>query len=291
MSVIFHADDFGITRSATQGILSAWADDALDRFGIMANGRHLVWGCRLLSTMNHPPLRLSIHLDVLEGCPLSNPSSTPLLRDQSGHFPFSFRSLLRQQNRSPGDRQELSRQIGVEWREQISKTLDLFPTVRVWSLDSHHHVHVIPWIWEIMLKLAREFSIAEIRIPRDDFFKFIRPGTFFFRPGLGNRLRVRLINHLILCNFYHKLYTPLFIGGLYFQGEMHRFPLLPLQDTLNQAEEEIELLFHPGDESPVSPDDHLANPRFYGHQNRQKELKMLLEARGSGTQRLVRSPF
>jgi len=160
MPVILHADDFGITRSATQGILSAWTDGALDRFSVMGNGRHLEWGRRILATYDRQPLRMSVHLNILEGRPLSDRRECPLLFDDNGGFSFSFLRLLSHERDRAENRRELSEQVCEEWRKQIVRVREMFPHVKVWSIDSHLHVHVIPWLWEIALKLARRFSMA-----------------------------------------------------------------------------------------------------------------------------------
>jgi len=277
MPIILHADDFGITRSATQGILSAWTDEALDRFSIMANGRHLEWGRRILETFERQPQRLAIHLNILEEVPLSDPVECPLLFNESGKFPFSFLTLFRWQKRSPHERQTLSQQVTCEWRQQIIRAKTLFPRIKVWSLDSHQHVHVIPWLWEIVFKLAREFSIMEIRIPQDQLFSHLNIFHPRHWPKPQNFAKVRLINHLIKQNFIHKLYSPIFIGGLYYSGEMHRFPIKALRETLARQAEEIELLFHPGDESPLCNNDQLSFAWFYQHKNRMREMKALLD--------------
>lgn len=279
MPVILHADDFGITRSSTQGILSAWADGALDRFSVMANGRHLEWGSRILATFDRRPQRLAVHLNLLEGRPLSERSRSPLLFSPEDSFSFSFLRLWRLGGEKAENRRALSEQIYEEWRRQINRAMETFPGVRVWSLDSHQHVHVIPWLWEIALKLARQHSMAEIRIPRDRLFQHLCPASIGHWPKPQNFLKVRLINHLITRNFSHRLYAPRFVGGLYYSGEMHRFPLKRMQETLNQLSEEAELLFHPGDDSPPDPQDRLTFPGFYRHENRKRELKALLEFR------------
>ena len=276
MPVILHADDFGITRSVTQGIVSAWQDGALDRFSILANGRHLDWGRQLLGTSHRSPEKLAVHLNILQGRPLSEMDECPQLFNRQKQFSFSAIALLRWQSRPARDRQELSRQIHTEWTRQIQKAMALFPAVRVWSLDSHRHVHIIPWLWEITLKLARQFSITEIRIPRDRIFHLSPPGMLP-SPRPWNRMKVRLIEYLIEQNFYHKLYSPLFMGGLYYEGEMHRLPLMEAFGALKRHTQEIEILFHPGDDSPPDGEDALRNRRFYLHPNRKKEWRFLQE--------------
>ncbi len=279
MPVILHADDFGIARSATRGILEAWENQALDRFSVMANGRHLEWGCHRLSACSRQPQRLAVHLNLIEGRPLSDPQDSPRLFGPTGRFPFSFLHLLWLERRRADERAELARQIGNEWRKQIGKAQESFPQVKAWSLDSHQHVHVIPWLWEITLKLARTCSINEIRIPVDRLFSHLSPLSPRHWPKPQNLAKVRLIDHLVEQNFFLRLYHPVFVGGLYFSGEMHRLPLSGLWQNLSRRAEEIELLYHPGDATAIEPDDELAFPGFYRHANRQKELQTLLEFR------------
>ena len=39
------------------------------------------------------------------------------------------------------------------------------------KLDSHEHVHMIPWIFDLIIKNLKNFKIKEIRIPDEKFFK------------------------------------------------------------------------------------------------------------------------
>jgi predicted glycoside hydrolase/deacetylase ChbG (UPF0249 family) len=51
-----------------------------------------------------------------------------------------------------------------EWRAQLSCAVAL--GVRPAHLDSHQHLHLLPGLFSIALRLCREFDIPRIRVPR-----------------------------------------------------------------------------------------------------------------------------
>ena len=53
--------------------------------------------------------------------------------------------------------------IYKEWKAQIEYILSL--GISVSHLDSHHHVHNIPELKSVLLKLSQEFKIRKIRLP------------------------------------------------------------------------------------------------------------------------------
>ena len=56
-------------------------------------------------------------------------------------------------------------EVETELREQITKVLRA--GIRPTHLDGHKHVHVMPGLSEIVIRLAQEFSIRSVRCPQE----------------------------------------------------------------------------------------------------------------------------
>lgn len=157
--LIINADDFGLTRQVNQGIRDAHCDGMVTSTSLMANGQAFVHAIALASRA--PGLSVGVHLSLTQGSPVSPPSAIPTLVDAQGRFCRSAPEFLK---RIVTRRINL-RDIEIELRAQIVKVLrtGIFPT----HLDGHMHLHVIPGVSEVVLRLAQEFRIPSVRCPKE----------------------------------------------------------------------------------------------------------------------------
>lgn len=155
-SLIVNADDFGLTRGVTDGILRAHREGVVTSTTLMVNMPAAEYAAA--SARHHPKLGVGVHLNLTAGFPVLPPERIPSLVDREGRF---SRNLLRIALRA--DRW----QIYHEWSSQIKKCLELgiAPT----HLDSHHYVHSFPVLAEIVISLAKEYGVPAVRriSPRD----------------------------------------------------------------------------------------------------------------------------
>ncbi len=166
--LIINADDLGYTRGINQAIRDCSVAGMVRSTSLMANGS--AFDDAVAMVRDAEILDVGVHL-VLTGLPpVSNPSEISGLVDERGRLPVSpwalAASLLGGGISRAAIRQELS--------NQITMILDhgLQPT----HLDSHKHVHVLPGVLEVVVELARQFSIPWIRNPFDTvpFFRVAR---------------------------------------------------------------------------------------------------------------------
>ncbi len=142
--LIITADDFGLGRGVTEGIVQAIECGLVGQASVMAchpgAAAHVrPWADKLAG-------RLGVHLQLTGGRPCLDPSEVPSLVDAEGLFPRSWREI----ERPDPD------QVRREWRAQIER-------VRSWGiepshLDSHHHVHQRPDVFLVYSELAREMG-------------------------------------------------------------------------------------------------------------------------------------
>jgi chitin disaccharide deacetylase len=158
--LIVNADDFGLAESVNRGILVAHRDGILTSASLLATGP--AFAQAIASATPFPELSVGVHLNISEGTPVSPAARIASLVNDRGDLhltPFRLmQALLRRQVR-PAD-------IHSEFRAQVIKVLDagVVPT----HLDGHLHVHVLPQISPIVIAVAREFCIHNVRCPAED---------------------------------------------------------------------------------------------------------------------------
>jgi chitin disaccharide deacetylase len=158
--LIVNADDFGLTRLVSQGILEAHHHGIVTSTSLMANAE--AFAPAIAISGQAPRLSVGVHLTLTEGIPVSPAHQVSTLVDARGRLYLTPGQFL---NRIFSHRVSL-REIEIELRAQIAKVLraGIVPT----HLDGHKHVHVLPGISEIVIRLADDFNIPSVRCPMEE---------------------------------------------------------------------------------------------------------------------------
>jgi chitin disaccharide deacetylase len=157
--LLVNADDFGLCQGITDGIIAAHQHGIVTSTSIVASGRG--FADAVAQARANPALDVGVHLTLVEEYPVASPRDIPTLAQGDGRFPKNYAALL------PGlllGRIRL-KDVEREFRAQIEECINagLTPT----HLDSHQHVHALPPLFRMVLRLAREYGIYGMRIPRD----------------------------------------------------------------------------------------------------------------------------
>lgn len=145
--LIINADDFGMTQANTIGILVAHSQGVLTSTTCMTNMPYAHFA--LKQAEKFPDLGVGIHLVLTVGRPLIEGAHS--YTDVNGNF---IRPKDYPDGKPHGDSEELYR----EWKAQIEKFIEMAghkPT----HIDSHHHVHLLPWHIEVTKRLAKEYDL------------------------------------------------------------------------------------------------------------------------------------
>ena len=156
-NLIVNADDFGLTEGVNRGIIDGHRNGIITSTTLMANGMAFEHAVAAGSAV--PALGVGVHLNLTQGRPVCIASRIPSIVTPEGLF-----------YPSPGElaRRILARKVELlhienELRCQIQKIVSA--GIRITHLDGHKHVHLLPPIFEVVLKLAREFGILCVRCP------------------------------------------------------------------------------------------------------------------------------
>jgi chitin disaccharide deacetylase len=133
--LIVNADDFGMSRGISDGVLLAHCHGFLTSASLMANMPASEYAVVLLTKA--PELSVGVHLNLCDGRPILPTREVPTLVDSSGAF-HSAAVMIRRLWLL----QVSGREVEAEFRAQIrwAKDRGVMPT----HADSHHHLHLYP---------------------------------------------------------------------------------------------------------------------------------------------------
>lgn len=256
MASFFHADDYGITVDQSRAILglskAAGGCGALNSISIFANSPSLAEAASLAASfVEEGSLHVSVHLNLVEGHPCSDPASVPLLVGPRGTFCHDFVGLLRL---SLGrQRLELRAQVARELAAQIERFLIAFPDARpALRADTHQHTHAIPIVFDALMAAldASTCTLGYLRTPVEPL------GPHLSSPDSVRRIRpVNLAKDALLWLLWRPnrkrmpqgCATALFCGVV-LSGRMEQVDMNLVRSFGKLAckrGEDLEILFHP----------------------------------------------
>uniref|UniRef100_UPI00388F739C ChbG/HpnK family deacetylase n=1 Tax=Methanobrevibacter sp. TaxID=66852 RepID=UPI00388F739C len=135
--IYFCADDYGISIDGNRRIENCLKNGVLNKVSVLPNGEISDFKQRLSGSNT----TLSLHINLVEGRPLSGPNDIDLLISDNGCFKYSFIGLLFLS--ISNKRKEFEKQVYTEiqsqikfWKKAMGETISV-------SIDSHQHTHMI----------------------------------------------------------------------------------------------------------------------------------------------------
>jgi len=155
-NLIVNADDLGWTAGVNRGIAEAHRNGIVTSTSLLANGRAFDDGVNVSRAL--PGMGVGVHLNLSDGAPVNAARAVPSLVDEQGKLSGGPEQLLLKLARRKLKLGEVER----EWEAQIEKIrrAGISPT----HLDGHKHVHMLPGLFPIAVKLAKKHGINSIRI-------------------------------------------------------------------------------------------------------------------------------
>ena len=156
--LIVNADDFGLTIPITEGTIDAFEQGILTSASLVATGSAFDRAAKYAAT--HPDLDSGIHLMIVQGAPVLLPMQVPSLVQANGNFLPGYGEFMARYL-SGGVKDE---EVEMEWSAQIGRLRGA--GVRMTHLDSIQHLHLVPGLFRIALRIARANGILAMRFPR-----------------------------------------------------------------------------------------------------------------------------
>jgi predicted glycoside hydrolase/deacetylase ChbG (UPF0249 family) len=143
--LIVTADDVGLHPGMTQGTIRAHREGIVTACSIVANGRAFDDAVTRLREV--PSLDVGVHLTLVEERPLT-----------AMRFPKKYTSFVPLVLARAISMRDVEREL----RAQVERVLATGLVVS--HLNGHQHLHLLPRVFAVVEKLAREFSIGYVRI-------------------------------------------------------------------------------------------------------------------------------
>jgi hopanoid biosynthesis associated protein HpnK len=158
-NLIVNADDLGWTEGVNRGIAEAHRHGIVTSTSVLANGRAFAQAVELVERMQ--ALGVGVHLNLSDGAPVAKLEQVKSLVNDRGMLKGGPESLLLRMAR----RGLVLEQVEREWDAQIQRVRDagIQPT----HLDGHKHVHMLPGLFEIALRLGKRHGIGAVRIAHE----------------------------------------------------------------------------------------------------------------------------
>jgi predicted glycoside hydrolase/deacetylase ChbG (UPF0249 family) len=264
--LIVNADDLGLSRGITDGILVAHAEGIVTSTSLMVNQAATEYAIDRLPEV--PKLDVGIHLNLCQGRPVLPACSVPSLVGSDGCFlrpPEMARRLtfLRAS----------AKEIEAEFCAQIDRlrSYGLVPS----HADSHHRFHIYPAAASAFHRAVRSRGITCTRAARKKTWPTNGPLGDAHAGPLYRRLAVDTYNNLLEHAVFHEFKRPDAGVALHprFRGNLAKLPDAWCFAFENMPAGSYEIWCHPGYHQPgFSETDPL-------DKQRQLELQMLTSTR------------
>ena len=247
--IYFCADDYGISKQCNRRIEKCLESGVLNKVSILPNGELTDFKQRLLKK----DVSISLHINLVEGYPLSKPNEINMLLSENGTFKFSFIGLFF--TSLFGKRKEFEKQLYKEIKNQVLFWKENFSETDSILLDSHQHTHMIPLIFKTLLKVIKDegLNVKNLRFPAEPILPYFLEPSLYSSFSLNGAIKQWLLKFLGLINKNElkksKLQTAYFMG-IMFSGKLTEEKIKKLlPHYIKLAEKngmDIEITLHPG---------------------------------------------
>ena len=276
------ADDYGLCASASMRIQDCIENGALDKVSVFVN----IDKVDLNKIIENKKIRLSLHLNLVEGKCMADASEVGLIADENGYLKHDFGGLFKLWLTR---RKEVEEQVYKEIKAQISFWQKNLPEGIPFCIDSHQHTHMIPAVFKALVRVLKEKEIVlkHMRIPAEPLLPYIKTPSLYLTYKPINIIKQWLLKFLWAINKKetkkYKIPTSHFMGIL-FSGKMDekrvRKILPKYMKMAEKSGRDIEVLFHPGyiDEQKTDvKSNNIVFKEFYLSENRKTEYDSVMK--------------
>ncbi len=242
------ADDYGLCDIASMRIRQCADAGNLNKISVFPN----LGAVDLHEILKDDSIWVSLHLNLVEGKCMADPTDIDLLADEKGNLTHTFGGLMRL---NLLHRRKFEAQVYQEIKAQVLFWKSILPRGVPFCIDSHQHTHMIPAVFKALMRVLRDENIQPdyMRIPIEPLLPFLKTPSLYFTYSGINIIKQWLLKSLWLVNKRQvkscSIPTAYFLGIL-FSGKMDEKRVNKiLPEYIKMAERngcDIEVLFHPG---------------------------------------------
>lgn len=265
MKYLLHADDFGRSKSINNSIKILIKNKKINSVSIIVGQSGYKEVLKYINLEIKKKINIRLHLNLTDG---------KSIKDKK-NYNYSFIKLLFMPY-IPFYKKKISF-IKHEILEQIRIYKNDFKLKYI-SIDGHQHIHMIPWIFNIIYKNRSKYGVRYMRKPREHFY-FSNVKDFFNLSFLVNIIKYCILKALekYLKKKINKFtYKYTFYGILYTDMNTIKSVKESIKIANKRNFKYLEILFHPGKCSKTEKK--LFSKSFYKYyfsQQRTKEQNIL----------------
>lgn len=280
--IYFCADDYGLNDITSLHIRKCIEKGALNKVSVFPNFDKI----DLSEILENKNIRISLHLNLVEGKCMAKADEVNLLADKNGKFKHTFTGLLKL---SLFQRKEFEKQVYREIKTQVLFWKSILPEGTYFCIDSHQHTHMIPVVFNALINVLEDegINLEYMRIPAEPLLPYIKTPSLYFTYAPINIIKQWLLRLFWFINKKqskkYKIPTSHFFGIL-FSGKMDEKRvnkiLSKYKITAEKTGMDIEVLFHPGfllERDVNFKDKNIVFEKFYLSQNRKTEFDSVIK--------------
>lgn len=280
--IYFCADDYGISQEYNRRIEECVEKGNLNKVSILPNGD--IDG--FVEKFANKDVLLTLHLNLVEGRPLSPLSDVDLLVDENGCFKNSFVGLFRLSLTSK--RKELESQLYTEIKNQLHFWIENTGERSI-SVDCHQHAYEIPLVFKTLMQVIRDekLDVKYLRIPAEPISAYILTPSLYASYSLKGLVKQWLLKVLAFFNrryFKDLEFTSAYFMGVMLSGKLTKSKVQKLMKPYlyfsKKNKRSIEVAFHPGyvaDDMALISESRKDFRKFYSSPWRNIEYETLMD--------------
>lgn len=282
-----HADDYALSVNTSVDILKIMKEGCINSVSILPNMACFEKSCEMWREVNPVGVKISIHINLVEGHCLAPIEKVPLLINNMGYLNLSWKHLLLFNYATKKKRNEFKNQLKVEINEQIKRVVSAYHLIGGLRIDGHQHTQMISVVLEAIQEVILEegYNVEYIRDSHDLILPYLRRVALLptYRPI--NTIKVLLLNHFsrknrkVFITFFDK---GMYISGVFLSGKMDYDRLQQIcpkvLEKCEKSGKKFEVLFHPGTLLNSECGEEFINPdavKFYISDNRKLEFETM----------------
>lgn len=253
-----HADDYALSPSSDADILDLCKAGKLDGISILPNMEAFDTAVKaFMAVKNASPraVRVTVHLNFMEGKCVANKEDIPNLADKDGYFTVSWLKLLLW-NYNLFCRKRIQKQLTKEIIAQTDRCISCGAAdALALRFDSHQHPHAIPIVADALMDAIKQkdYKVSYIRIPRDPMRLYMKQSGVCSPFSPSNILKCLILSHYsarLVKMARHLSIEPNVLCGVFYSGRMDfdrvSSVLGLFKEYCRKRRYSLEVLFHPG---------------------------------------------
>jgi len=278
----FHIDDFGLTNSISKNLVNLIKKkpNLINGISIVVNtNKNIQFWLRKILRINNK-IQINLHINLVDGKPLSKKLKKIINKD--GYLKTGFLKLLLIKLNPNFD--IYKHEVKKEIEEQLKKYLKLLEKInykksKLIYLDSHQHLHMVPWIFDLILELSKKYKIVFVRSIKEPFI--LSNLSNFFKIWFYKNLLKYLV--LKILNIYNSkkiiktnINTNKFFYGVINSGHMNK---RYVEKICQNKKGEYQVLLHPniGNKNEKNIFGNKNKLKYYLSDDRINELNFLIK--------------